>query len=68
MGSSSPVPFPVGKKLAREEAGGEEWLPWLGGRGNHWLYSLWGPLAQYQSPPLAIPAVRHGSNPYMSEQ
>lgn len=58
---------PVGRRAAEEGSLGQaSSLCWEKAGPLFWL-SL-GPLAQYSNPPLAAPAVRHGSNPYMSEQ
>ena len=75
-GPAAPLPFSCYGWLGRGQWGGEQHrkgflsqasrLHWERVGPLSWL-SL-GPLVQCSSPPLAAPAVRHGSNPYMSEQ
>lgn len=76
MESSSPLSLPllhlVGKRPVGRRATEEGSL----GQDSSLCWERAGPLsrlslgllAQYSNPPLAAPAVRHGSNPYMSEQ
>lgn len=76
MGSSSPLPLPllqiVGKRPMERRETEEGFFGQASilcrERDRPLSQLSLGPLAQYPNPPLAAPAVRHGSNPYMSEQ
>lgn len=74
-GGSSPLPLPLLQMVGKRPVGrrATEGAPLArptayAGRGKgHGPRSPWAPYS-VSEPPLAAPAVRHGSNPYMSEQ